>query len=132
MHRRTDQNRSPGSQQRGREQIVGQPSRVLGQNSGSGWGDHDQVRILPEFRVGNRVFPAPEVHLRWFGPERVEGQFPDESESVFGENGRNERSGIDEASADFDGLVRGNASAHAEDNPLARDAAQVRRRRRHG
>ena len=122
VHRRSDQHRGPGGEQRGGEQVVGDPGRVLPEQLGSGGRDHDQVGRLAEMGVRDHLSRGVRAtreqrRARRFGGEGRKRELTDEAQCVSGEHRHHVGAGIDEAPADVDGLVRGDASRHAEHDP---------------
>ena len=61
VHRRADQHRRPGGEQRVGEQVGGQPGGVGADQLGRGRGDDDQVGVLPEAGVRDRRRAGPQL-----------------------------------------------------------------------
>ena len=117
VHGRGDEHRRPGGEQGGGEQVVGDPRRVLPEQFGGG-GRHDhEVGPLAEVGVRDRLRPAEQRRARRFRRERGERERADEPEGILGQDRGNVRAGVDETPAHLDGLVRGDATAHAEHDP---------------
>ncbi len=81
--------------------------------------DDDEVGGLAEVGVRDRVGVVPERHVGRLGGEGVEGRPPDEAQRALGEDRGDVGAGVDEAAADLDRLVGGDAAGDAEHDAAA-------------
>ena len=80
VHGRADQDRRPGGEQRGGEQVVGDAGGVGAEHPGRGRGDDDQVGRLAEAGVRDRVGVVPQRRVHRLGGQRRERRAADEAD----------------------------------------------------
>ena len=78
----------PGGQQRGAQEVVGEPGGVAGDGVGGGGHDEDEVGALAELRVRNGRRLVPQRALDRLGGQRREGDVTDEPRGVLGQHRR--------------------------------------------
>ena len=144
VHRGRDEHRRPGGEQRGGEQVVGDAGGVLARAASRWPGDHDtRSADWPSTRVRDRLRRrrrSSEVRAAGSDASAENVSAPTNCSASCGEHGRTCAPGVDEPAADLDGLVGGDAAAHAEHDATASHRGQgyapvgatrgLRRRRR--
>ena len=96
------------------------PGGVLAEQLGGGRRHDHEIGALAEAGVRDRVGPVEQRRARRLRRQRRERERAHEAEGVLGEDGRDVRAGVDQATTDLDGLVGGDAAAHAEDDAAIR------------
>ena len=122
VHRRADDHRRPGGEQRGGQQIGRDPGRVGADEAGRGRRHQDQIGTLAEHGVRDRRLVVPEGGADRLGRQRRERGPPDEVLGALRHHGHDVRAGVDQATTDLDRLVGGDATGHAENDSLAGEA----------
>ncbi len=101
-------------QQRGRQEVIGHAGGVAGQQIRGSRCHHDQIGVLAEAGVGNGRQLVPQIDLSRLGTESVEGGPAHKPGGPLGQDRRHMDSGVDQTTADLDGLVGGDPGRHAE------------------
>ena len=126
VHRRADHDRRPGGEQGGGEQVVGDAGGVGAEQAGGGRAHHDEVGRLAEAGVRDGVGARRTARSRTGSDASAENVVsPTKRVRPLGQDGHDVGAGVDQAAADLDGLVGGDAAGDAEDDPAARPSTDA-------
>ena len=118
MHRGGEQHRTSRGQQRRGEQIVGAARNGAGQQVSGGRCDHDEIGFLPDADVRHLVDVIPDAGVHGVSGKGLEGGGADEAQRGFGGNDADGVAGLGELADHGGGLVGGDATGDADDDPL--------------
>ena len=116
VHGRRVQDRAPGGQQRGGQQVPGHPGRGAGHQVGGRGGDQDEIGGLAQPDVRHLGDAGPGVGRDRLAGQRGPGRLADETERVGGRDDPDAVTGFGEQPEELAALVRRDACADAEDD----------------
>ena len=119
VHRRREQHRTSGREQRRGQQIVGPAGYRPGQQVGGGRRHHDQVGLLAELNMRHLGNVVEDAGVDRLTGQRLKGGGPDEAQRGFGGDDADLMTGLGELTDDGARLVGGDASGDADDDPFA-------------
>ncbi len=126
VHGRAHEDRCPGGQQGGGQQVVGDAGGVGAEHPGRRRRHDDQIGALPESGVGDGIRAVPERDLGRLRAKGGEGEGADEPGGIGRQHRGDVGARVDEPPADVDSLVCGDAPRHPEHDAPSGQGARRR------
>ena len=118
VHRRREQHRTSRGQQRRGQQVVGTARNGAGQQVSGGRRDDDEVGFLADSDVRHLVDVIPDAGVHGVSGQGLEGGGADEAQRGLSGNDADGVAGLGELADHGGGLVGGDATGDADDDPL--------------